>query len=216
MTTTAQIRELVVQALTTKNAQGMYPTAANGNVFSPRNWATFKGQYPAIFIRTPNEDRESLGRHSAQQFTTTATIHVSARVTAAALPNDAGAAQAELALEALKTQIDQALINNPAIAIVLQQISFVRSEITVNSDGALPLGELVMQFGMEFYEGPEDFYPVDGDPLEEITVDVDLTNRYDPSGTYANPPFPSEVEPAPRTSGPDGRAEGGLDIQLPQ
>lgn len=216
MTTTAQIRELVVQQLTLESAPGIYPTSAGISVFSPRNWTTFKGQYPAIFVTSPSEDRESLGRHSAQQFTTTSTIKISARVTVPALANDAGAAQAQVALEALKLQIDQALVNNPAITQLIQQIPFMRSEIDVNSDGDQPLGELVMQIGYEFYEGPEDFYPIDGVPLEEITVDADLVNVFDPSGTYANPPFPSSVTPAPRTVGPDGRAEGGLDITLPQ
>jgi hypothetical protein len=216
MTTTAQLRELVVGQLTIQPAPNQYPTAAGMNVFSPRTWATFKGQYPAIFVTTPSEDRESLGRHSAQQFTTTATIKIAARVTVPALANDAGAAQAQVALEALKVQIEQALINNPAITQLIQQIAYVRSEIDVSSEGDQPLAELVMQFGYEFYEGPEDFYPIAGDALDEITVDVDLTNRFDATGTYPNPPFPSEVEPAPRTSGPDGRAEGGLDVQLPQ
>lgn len=216
MTTTAQIRELVVQQLTVQSSPGQYPTSAGARVYSPRTWATFKGQYPAIFVTTPSEDRESLGRHSAQQFTTTATVKIAARLSVPAVASDLGAAQAQVALETLKTQIEQALINNPAITQLIQQIAFLRSEIEVSAEGEQPMAELAMQFGYEFYEGPEDFYPIDGDPLEEITLDADLTNRFDPTGTYANPPFPSEVESAPRTSGPDGRAEGGLDIQLPQ
>ncbi len=48
-----------------------------------------------------------------------------------------------------------------------------------------------------------------------LTVDTDLTNIFDPTGTYPNPPFPSAVTPEPRTSGPDGRAEGGLSFTLP-
>lgn len=44
-------------------------------------------------------------------------------------------------------------------------------------------------------------------PLYEETITVDLTNVFDPLGTYANPPFPGSVNAAPRAEGPDGRAE---------
>ena len=52
--------------------------------------------------------------------------------------------------------------------------------------------------------------------FQEAQIHLDTTTPFDASGTYPNPPFPDAVQPAPRTSGPDGRAEGGLDIQLPQ
>ena len=36
------------------------------------------------------------------------------------------------------------------------------------------------------------------------------------SGTYTGSPFPGSVTAAPRTTGPDGRDEGALQIDLPQ
>jgi hypothetical protein len=167
-------------------------------------------------VRIDSEDRQSLGPNTAQEFETVATIKVTARVQTAVQANDAGAAACELALETLKSQCDAALINNPVFTGVIEQFESVRSELSVNSEGDQHLGDLVIRYGIKFYEGPEDFFQVSAVPLTELTVDVDLTNIFDPTGTYANPPFPSEVNPAPRMSGPDGRAEGGLDLQLPQ
>jgi hypothetical protein len=132
------------------------------------------------------------------------------------MANDAGTAVAEAALESLKQEIEVALINYPPIMSLLQQFPFTRSEMGINSEGTQAFGELALDIGMEFYQGPEDFYPIVGDTLEEIAVTADLTNVADPNGTYPNPPFPASVTPAPRTSGPDGRAEGALNIHLPQ
>nr|GAT43698.1 predicted protein [Mycena chlorophos] len=210
------IREAVAAQLVAKNTAGEFPTAAGASVFSPRDWASFNGQYPAIFVLSKSEDRASLGPNGAQQFTTTTEIVITARVVAKMLPNGAGALGAQLALEALKTEIDQVLVNNPVITPLIQQIAYVHTEISVNDNGTDHLAELEMHFGIEFYEGPEDFYPVEGVPITDVNVTLDAINRFDPNGTYPDPPFPSSVEPAPRTSGPDGRAEGGIDITLPQ
>lgn len=209
MTSSASIRTLAVAAL-------VGTTAAGSNVYSPLDRPTWKGNYPVIFLQTPSEEKASLGPNSAPQFTTTTTVRIVARVNAPQAKNDAGAAAAELALENLQTQIEVALINNPALMSQLQQFAWVRVQKEVTGEGEQHLGELVMEIGMEFYQGPEDFYPTTSVPLEEITVDFDAANVFDPTGTYPDPPFPDSVEPAPRTSGPDGRAEGGLDLTLPQ
>jgi hypothetical protein len=209
VTSSASIRALAQAAL-------VGHTDAGSNVFSPLDRPTWKGNYPVMFLQTPSEEKASLGPNSAPQFTTTTTVRIVARVTAPQAKNDAGAAAAELALEALQTQIEIALINNPALMSQLQQIPWVRAQKEVNGESEQHVGELVMEIGMEFYQGPEDFYPVSSVSLEQITVDFDAVNVYDANGTYPDPPFPDSVEPAPRTSGPDGRAEGGLDITLPQ
>lgn len=209
MTTAASLRALAVTALTGA-------TSAGNNVFSILDWPTWNGSYPVIYMQTPMEEGASQGPNGAPQFTVTGTLRINARVQTPAQANGAGAASALVALENLQQQILVALINNPDLMGQLQQFPFYRAEKKVDGDGAQNLGELVLDIGMEFYQGPEDFYPITGTPIEEMTVDADLTNVYDPSGTYANPPFPSAVLPAPRTSGPDGRAEGGLDITLSQ
>lgn len=209
MTQTADLRTTAAAALTGA-------TDAGANVFSPLDRPTWAGDYPVIFLATPEEQKESLGRSGAPQFTVTATLRITARVQMNQAAKDAGAAQAMVELEKMQRQIEVALINNPALMSLLQQFAWVRVTKDVSGQGEGNLGELLMDFGLEFYQGPEDFYPIPSSPLEEITVDGDLTNVYDPTGTYASPPFPSSVEAAPRTEGPDGRMEVGADITLPQ
>jgi hypothetical protein len=209
MTTTAQVRDATVAAL-------MGTTDVGNNVWSVRSWPTVKSAYPVIYVSAPKEDRESLGDLSAPQFTVTATIRIVARVEVPTVANDAGTAQAELALETIKQQIDQAVINNPSIMGMLQQYPFTRFQMGINSEGARPFGELILDIGMEFYQGPEDFYPIVGQPFEQLNITADLTNVVDKTGTYPDPPFPASVVPAPRTTGPDGRAEGEADFTLPQ
>lgn len=214
MTTTAQVEALVVAALQVAGA-----TDAGANVFPVLDWPTQDQSYPILYLATPLEEKESLGRQGAPQFTVTATFKICARVKTVAQPGGIGAAAAKTALERLHAQIEVALINNPTLMGPigpLQQIPFVHVEKRISADGNQNLGELVFAIGMEFYQGPEDFYPIPTAPLQQITVDADLIQPYDPNGTYPNPPFPSAVTPAPRTSGPDGRAEGSLVINLPQ
>ncbi len=208
MTTSADLRQAVVTALAGA-------TDAGANVFSALDWPTWDGQYPVLYIQVPSEDKESLGRQGGQQFTVTLTLSISARVRVAPSKNGVGAAAAVVALEKIQRQVEVALINNPTLTRQTQQMPFVRSTMKVDGSGSQDLGELVMDVGLEFYQGPEDFYPIPADPLERLTVDADLENVADRTGTYANPLFPGAVHPAPRPEGPDGRAEGGLDINLP-
>jgi hypothetical protein len=229
MTTTSDLRLLSAEGLKGK-------TIAGDNVFVARTWATWDGSYPILYLHSPSEDMESLGNASAPQFTVTATIRVSARVEVMTLPKNAGAAEALVQLEDIQQQIKMALINFPPLMKRLQQYPFVRSEIRDNGEGDSELAELVMDIGMEFYQGPEDFYPLEEDdtpapvldpaaeiaalqpivPLEQMNITTDLTNVFDATGVYDNPPFPGAVSPAPRTAGPDGRAEAELDIDLTQ
>lgn len=227
MTTSSDLRRLAAEALKDK-------TAAGANVFSPRTWSTWNGSYPLVYLNVSGEDMDSLGRH-VPEFTVTATLRVSARVSVKQLPNNAGAAQAQLELEALQDQIKRALINNPALMTRIQQFSFVRSEFKEDGEGATELAELVMELGLEFYQGPEDFYPLEDEappvpvdaaaeiaaiqpivPLDGVDITDDLVNVADPTGTYPDAAFPAAVTPAPRTEGPDGRAEGGLSLDLTQ
>ncbi|MDY7560216.1 phage tail protein [Pseudomonas sp. CCC3.2] len=228
MTTTSDLRLLSAEGLKGK-------TLAGNNVFLARTWATWDGSYPILYLHSPGEDMQSLGDVSAPQFTVTATIRVSARVEVRNLPRNGGAAAALAELEVIQQQIKMALINFPPLMKRLQQYPFVRSEIRESGEGDSELAELVMDIGMEFYQGPEDFYPLAAEipgppldpaaevaaikpimPLEQVYITNDLTNVVDMLGTYDNPPFPLAVNPAPRSVGPDGRSEGTLDIHLTQ
>ncbi|UPG89271.1 hypothetical protein L2Y96_17995 [Luteibacter aegosomaticola] len=208
MTTSAELRLLAVAAL-----RGT--TDAGQNVFAALDYPTWDGSYPILYLHTPSEDKESLGRQGGPQFTVTLTLQVSGRVEVENLQDQTGVAEATVKLEALQRQIELALINNPDLMSQLQQFPFIRTEMKTDGTGDHNLGEIVMSIGLEFYQGPEDFFPIPAEPLEGITVVVDSTNVYDPTGTYVDPMFPDAATPAPRTEGPDGRAEGGLEINFP-
>jgi hypothetical protein len=209
MTTTADLRTIAVAGL-------MGKTDAAANVFSILDWPTWGGSYPVIFLQTPIEDKEGLGPNGAPQFNVTATLRITVRVQTPAQANGAGAFAALVELENLQRQIEVALINYTPLMVLLEEVPFIRVEKKVDGEGNQNLAEMLFDMGLKFYQGPEDFYVIPSDALELVTVDADLANVYDANGTYPTPPFPSAVLPAPRTSGPDGRAEAGADITLPQ
>jgi hypothetical protein len=141
-----------------------------------------------------------------------------ARVTSTASAGDAGGKAAQDALALLQRQIEVAVINDYDLTKVIQQLAMVDSVTKVSADGRQHIGELTMDFSLEFYQGTEDFAPIAADPITEFAVYSDLINVFDPTGTYPNPPFAGAVKPAPRSSGPDGRIEGGgllVEIEQP-
>lgn len=212
MTTSAQLRDLFVAAL-----KGQ--TSAGQAVYSPFDWPTDPKSYPTILVHCRKERKVSLGPN-VPQFDVYSVMEIIARTRSPALVGDAGSAAALLAAEALKMQIEVALINNPAIWVDpaggqrVEQFSSVESDVNSSSEGEMPSAELLMHVEVKFYQGPEDFYPIVGDEVQQVNLHLDATNVYDPSGTYPDPPFPQEVVPAPRASGPDGRDEGTLQINL--
>ena len=203
MTDSAQLRALAVTALVGN-------TLAGQNVFSAKTWPTWSGQYPVLYLHTPKERKESLGPN-APQFTVTTTLRISARVRKQPTADGVGAERATEDLEQMYLQIQKALINNPALMRSLQQFPFIDMEMDLDGMSSdSDVGEMVVDVGMEFYQGPEDFYPIELDDLEQVAMTVDAVNVVDKTGTYPDPPFPNAVTPAPRTEGPDGRAEGGM------
>jgi hypothetical protein len=208
MTTRADLRDLTVAALTGQ-------TAAGARVYTPADWPTVTSDYPAILVRAPREDREAWRRGGAY-FTCTAAIRIVAKVQALAQADDFGAEIAEEACERLEAQILRAVINNPAIMDVVQKLASIRSQVDVDSSGETHLAELTVEIDMEYVAGPDDFYPDATVPLAGVDVTLDAVDVFDATATFPNPTFPDAVLPAPRTSGPDGRAEAGLTLDLPQ
>jgi hypothetical protein len=214
MTTSADIRALFVQALTGQ-------TLAGNAVYSPYDWPTSPSTYPLILVHARKERKVSLGPNTPE-FDVYTTVEIIARVQSPAGIVDTGSVAALAAAETLKLQIEVALINNPLIwadpngGQRIEQFTTVDSEINTSSEGSMPMAELAMSIEVKFYQGPEVFFPIPTNPLQTVNINVDTAEPFDPNGTYANPPFPSAVNPAPRTSGPDGRNEGALTISLPQ
>lgn len=214
MTTSADIRSLFVTAL--KGA-----TNAGQAVYSPFDWPTQPSAYPVILVHARKERKVSLGPNTPE-FDVYTTVEIIARTKSQALAGDAGSAAALAAAETLKLQIETALINNPAIwadpngGQRIEQFTTMESELNTHSEGDMPMAEIAMSIEVKFYQGPELFYLIPTNPLQTIDIYADTAAPFDPNGTYPNPPFPSAVNPAPRTSGPDGRNEGALTITLPQ
>ncbi|MBB3256866.1 hypothetical protein F4827_001711 [Paraburkholderia bannensis] len=176
MTTSADIRAIVVQGLTDV-------TDAGASVYSPFDWPTAQNAYPCILVRAPRERKTSLGKN-APLFSVTTTVEIYARTRAVAAIGDAGSAQALAAAEKLKSQIEVTLINNTSLWVdtngvqIIEQFSSVESEITTSSEGDMPMAELQMRLEIEFTQGPEDFYPIAGVPLAGIDMRVQ-----EPDGT---------------------------------
>lgn len=211
MTTTSDTLQALMVAVLTGS------TAAGDQVFAPRDWPTTPIETPILLIQSPTEHKESLGRSGAQQFTTTITIRVVGRLTGKAETGDAGAAAVLAALGVLQGQIERAVINSYDLTRAIQQIAAVDVQNGVKADAELHLGELVMDFHLETYEGPEDFAPIAATPIEEMAIFADLVNVFSPTGTFdpALEPF-TAARPAPRTEGPDGRPEASQLTTLPQ
>jgi hypothetical protein len=190
-------------------------TLAGARVYPVIDWPTTAAHYPVIYCRVPTEEKHSLSRNGGPDFTVTATLKVCARTEVSALPNGQSAAVLLQQLAQLSQQIQVALVNNPALMGSLQQVPFIHTEMSITANGNKELGEVEVSIGLEFYQGPEDFYPLPVVPLTSLGLTADLGNVFDPTGIYVDPLFPDAALPAPRTGGPDGRPEGGLIIDLP-
>lgn len=178
--TAAQLRNLVVVALKVAN------TDAADRVYSPRDWPTRSEDYPVLLVQTPFEEKQSLGRN-APQFNTVTTVRVTARIEAFDSDNDSGAELAELALEDIRDQVERALINSYELTLVIQQYRHIRSTIEVSANGDGHIGQLVYEIDLEYYQGPEDFYPVVGVELQGIDLTI-----VEPDGT-TQPGFSADL-----------------------
>lgn len=167
----AGVRLLVIDALKNK-------TAANERVYSPRDWSTTEDMYPVILVQTPIDVKNSLGRN-APQFSTVTTVRVTGRLQELDdETEDNGAAKAEEALEDLREQIERALINSYELTRQTQQFLQVRSTIDIDASGEGHLAQLLMEIDIEYFQGPEDFYPIETNMLNGIDITIKM-----PEGT---------------------------------
>ena len=175
MTTSAELRMVFLTAL--KGA-----TDAGQAVHSPFDWPTQNDSYPLIIVRAPKERKESRNNGvGAPLYDVTTTFEIVARTRSAALAGDAGSELAIAALEAIKGQIEVALINNPAVMVDpnnpsganrIKQFASVESDISTSSDGEMPMAELSMRIEVEFVQEPADFYPIPSNPIAGFDAGV--------------------------------------------
>lgn len=176
-----------------------------GNVMSPGDWDVPADQFPAIKVRTGFERKNSLAK-GAPQFNTTTTLEFQLAVSSAT------AEAAQDAIELLGLQVETALLTSDRILRVIQQCASVTSQANYSSDGSAHYAGLAMAFEFELFEHYDASMMAEFAPLLGLGITVDSLNVVDKSGTYEGSPFPASVLPAPRELGPDGRAEGGLNI----
>lgn len=208
-----QFRQAVVAAL-----QGIPGLAVD----SPGDWNTPPAKLPSALVRVSGDRKESQGPQ-LPTFTTSVSLDIVLRVQALS------AAAAQDSLEALGYTVEQQLLTNYAVIGMLQQVASIETEVEITSEGREHIARASMRVVGELFESfdPTEAAPAPSTwpvvpaatvPLDSIGLHADLTNVFDPSGTYAPsadaPPY--TPTPAPRTSGPDGRDEGALDITLPQ
>ena len=90
VTTTESLVVLVAQLLGAPvGGRTSSLTDAGARVYAPRDWPTFDGMYPALFVSGPRERKRSLGSSGAPEFDVTGTIRVAGRDSAKALPETA-------------------------------------------------------------------------------------------------------------------------------
>ncbi|ELW7390646.1 ATP-binding protein [Yersinia enterocolitica] len=165
------IRLLVIEALKNK-------TDAGDRVYSPRDWPTTAEMYPVILVQTPIDVKSSLGRN-VPQFNTVTTVRLTGRLQELDdAAKDNGAEKAEEALEQLREQVERAVINSYELTRKIQQFFQVRSTIGVDADGEGHTAQLLMELDIEYYQGPEEFYEIDTEPLEGIDATIAM-----PDGT---------------------------------
>ncbi|MFM0689238.1 hypothetical protein PQQ77_24910 [Paraburkholderia strydomiana] len=171
----------------------------SAHLYSPGDWNVTAAKLPAIKVRYGGEEKQSLGDNGQTAFNTTSIFEIRVEVSAVSGP------AALLALEGLQADIEAAIFKSVPLRKLAQDFPFMRTQTDVSSDGETHIGGMLISLGVQMYET---FYPDVNAQLAEIDLTADLVNVFDPTTTYPDPPFPDAVTPAPRTEGPDGRAEG--------
>lgn len=103
--------------------------------------------------------------------TTGATSAASASATNGTAAND-GAITVQPALETIREQAEQAVINSYDLTRQIQQFKSIRSRMDLGVCSAGQVVQLFMEMDIEYYQGPEDFYPVASVPLAGIDTTI--------------------------------------------
>lgn len=177
-------------------------------ILSPGDWNTPPEDLPVIMLRSTGDQKQAVAM-AQPNFETTVTLEIEAKL------EGASDEEAQDDIEALGARIEQVLFTDYALSALVQKWASVQTRTGVSSEGRKHVGAFKMLINVELFE-EFDAYAEDPAPaFEGANIHVDTAMPFDPTGAYENPPFPAAVNPEPRTSGPDGRDEGGLTITLP-
>lgn len=162
----AQIRQLAAAALLGK-------TDAESRIYSTDAWPVTT--YPAILLQTPLEVKEPIGRN-VPQFNTMTTLRISGHIQLSEAANRV--TEAASALERLCEQIQRAVINSYELTRQIQQFAKVRTTMGIDTSSEQHFAEVKVELDLEYYQGPEDFFPIETTPLAGIDIAIDM-----PDGT---------------------------------
>ncbi len=191
------MRQLVVAAL--------QAAAAAPTIQSPGDWSVPPSKLPAILVRNGAERKASLGTNGQTQFNTDFVIEIRGIVSGST------AEVAQDALDTLGATIEDILLRDVGIRGETQDFPAIDTTTEYSSDGRVHFAAVSIALHFQIYEA---FEPDVNNTLERMQLTVDLASPFDPNGTYPDPPFPDAIPPAPRSTGPDGRAEGVIDLDF--
>lgn len=197
-----QLRQLTQQAIIAAQ------TTAFNRVYSPRDYKLWDGIYPCVQVKTPQQQRQSLGKSGSPNFNTTVSVVIIGTVQADTED------EAEEQLEVLENQIEKAVITNFEILNVIEQFETIQTEQIVTSEGSQHIGQVQLVFNMQSYEEFDPTSEIALESIDQFNIHIDTIYPYDATGTYTDPAFPDSVQPAPRARGTDGRDEGYLEVDV--
>jgi hypothetical protein len=164
ITTSDDLVDLTVAALRAANVVG-------GNVWSYRDWPTTPRDDPIVILDLPDEEKTSLGRSGWPQFLVLATVPITIKASRLAKPDDFGALELQQDLALIKRQVEVAVINAPDLTARLQHMPFVRTVSKIEARDRHH-GQVQLQLGMEFYQGPEAFHQPETTDLEGASITI--------------------------------------------
>jgi hypothetical protein len=184
VTTATDLRDLAVQALK-NNTDALY------NVFSPRDQATWDGEYPVMFLTTPKQGGPSFGNNKPMAYTVTATLRIEGRASQPAAANDLGAAILLFELERMRDQILACVINYPPLLLVVQNIPHFDVTFPPGPENTTNhMGSVVVEIDLEFIQGAHEFYHLIGTPIDGFDVGVqEPPGTVEPGFSITFPPF---------------------------
>jgi hypothetical protein len=174
-----------------------------------RQWPVMTDAPPVLLIESGAERKTLAVSGGSPEYAVLGTIAVTIRVQARSQT-----AALEL-LDALEFAVGNALLCQPDSLVDLPGFAdtpTINRTAAMSNDGDRIDAQVTLAFDCAWTE----YYPpATPDDLRRLHIVLDAIDPFDPTGAY--PPieqFPAPAAPT-RTSGPDGRAEVGLDIDLP-
>jgi hypothetical protein len=134
---------------------------------SPGDWDSQPIDFPQIKLRC-GPDRKAAIARTMPEFNTTVTLELVARVQAAS------AEDAQDALEDLAWRIENAVLGEPELIAMCQQIPSVTTVSTVSADGEFHIAGLHMTIDCETFEyfDPTEIHPTRFPEAETLAVNV--------------------------------------------